>query len=104
MNRRTKALQISPETKQAVAERDSIDGCPCCIFCGAPHGLPEAHFIPRSQGGLGIEQNILTVCRPCHDKLDRGPTSEQLHEFAWSYLLEKYGDLDVRDLVYQRGW
>ena len=33
---RTKALSISREVKKAVAERDSCDGYPCCIWCGKP--------------------------------------------------------------------
>ena len=65
MNARTKALAISKEVKETVYKRDRGR----CILCGAV-GLPEAHYIPRSKGGLGIEQNIVTLCRPCHDKLD----------------------------------
>lgn len=56
-SKRTKALEITLETKRKVWERQkgkslfapyspiSVEEC-CC------------HFIPRSQGGLGIEENI----------------------------------------------
>ena len=43
----------------AVWERDNHR----CIFCGklVPYNLANSHFIKRSQGGLGIEQNIMTM-------------------------------------------
>ena len=66
MNERTKACAISKATKDAVYKRDRGQ----CVLCGKP-GLPEAHYIPRSKGGLGIEQNIVTLCRPCHDLMDK---------------------------------
>ena len=64
--RRTKALEIPRKVKIAVFERDNER----CILCGS-NGLPEAHYIPRSKGGLGIEQNIVTLCRECHRRYDQ---------------------------------
>jgi 5-methylcytosine-specific restriction endonuclease McrA len=52
MTDRTKALAISKEVKDAVFKRDGGK----CILCGKS-GLAEAHYIPRSQGGLGIHQS-----------------------------------------------
>lgn len=79
MNKRTKALAISQAVKAKVFKRDNG----LCILCGRA-GLPEAHYIPRSQGGLGIEQNIITLCRFCHNKLDqmteRGELLERVRE------------------------
>lgn len=65
MNERTKACAISQAVKETVYKRDRGQ----CVLCGKP-GLPEAHYIPRSKGGLGIEQNIVTLCRSCHDLMD----------------------------------
>ena len=53
MNKRTKALAISPAVKRRVLERDKG----ACVLCGRP-GDPVCHFISRAQGGLGIEENI----------------------------------------------
>ena len=72
-HKRTKACEISKKTKLIVYERDGG----CCIFCGKI-GLPEAHVIPRSHGGLGCPENIITVCRSCHDKLDNSTERKKM--------------------------
>ncbi len=51
MSKRSKACDISPKVKKKVWERDNH----CCIICGSPYAMPNAHYIARSQGGLGIE-------------------------------------------------
>ena len=57
MHRETKKTQINPKTKKEVTIRDKGR----CIVCGAP-GIGNAHFIRRSQGGLGIKENLITLC------------------------------------------
>ena len=84
-NRRTKALSISPEVKRRVYERDGGN----CILCGR-RGNPEAHYIPRSQGGLGIEENIVTLCRDCHHRLDATTERAELLGLVAEYLDEHY--------------
>lgn len=56
-SKRTKACEIKPSVKQKVWERQNG----VSIFSGAPITVSECccHYIPRSKGGLGIEQNIL---------------------------------------------
>ena len=85
MHKRTRACGIPKEVKLIVYERDHER----CIFCGAP-GLPEAHVIPRSHGGLGVPQNIITVCRSCHDKLDNSTDRQQMLDVAVGYLKRYY--------------
>ena len=93
------ALAISPETKRIVFYRDNG----LCVYCTAP-GNPEAHFIPRAQGGLGVEQNILTLCRRCHDLYDHGtrPFREGMREYFRDYLKSKYPDWDETKLIYRK--
>lgn len=97
--KRAKALAISPATKRAVYERDGG----ICVCCGAP-GLPEAHYIARSRGGLGIEENILTLCRKCHDRYDRGAMRdrERMAEYFRSYLTGKYRGWNEAALIYRK--
>lgn len=97
MHKRTRACAISQKTKLRVYERDKGR----CIFCGAP-GLPEAHYIPRSHGGLGIEQNIVTACRPCHDKMDNSTDRQQMLQVAADHLKRLYPDWNEQSLVYDK--
>lgn len=96
-SKRTKACEITPETRQIVEERDGH----CCIFCGRP-GRGEAHFINRSQGGLGIPENIITVCRACHHFMDNGLSTPAYRAKAEEYLKSKYPDWDRSKLVYDK--
>lgn len=100
MNRRTKALAISPEVKQRVYERDGG----LCVYCGRP-GLPNAHFIPRSQSGLGVEENILTLCPQCHRDFDQGLNEDRTYmkRFFRRYFREHYPEWDELKLTYKRG-
>ncbi|MCL2563106.1 MAG: HNH endonuclease [Oscillospiraceae bacterium] len=104
MNERTKALQIPKRVKEAVAARDSFGypPHPCCILCCSPEGLPEAHYIPRSRGGLGVEENVVTLCRPCHTKLDQTVERQDLLRQVKEYLQSKYPEWDEAALVYRR--
>ena len=97
MHKRTKACAISKKTKLRVYERDKGR----CIFCGAP-GLPEAHVVPRSHGGLGIPENIVTACRPCHDKMDNTTDRQQMLQVAADYLKRLYPDWNEQSLVYDK--
>lgn len=97
MNKRTKALQIPMKVKDAVYKRDQGR----CIFCHK-RGDPVGHFIGRSQGGCGIEQNIITVCFICHQKLDNTVSREEMKEKARRYLKSKYKDWNEEELYYKK--
>lgn len=97
MNRRTKALAISPAVKKAVYERDNG----MCVWCGKP-GDPVAHYISRAQGGLGIEENILTLCSECHRRYDQSHHRQDMWEVFREYLMENYPGWDEKDLIYWR--
>lgn len=99
---RTKATEISMETKKIVWERDNHQ----CIFCGrwVPIHCANCHFVKRSQGGLGIPENVFTGCFDCHWKEDF--SSEQLayRERAEQYLRNYYGSSwNKENLVYKKG-
>ena len=108
MHTRTKALGITIRVKEEVAERDSFDGWTCCILCGLPApvnnrlAFSNAHYISRSQGGLGVEENVLTLCPNCHRRYDQTTDRAMLKLFFGRYLKEHYPDWDERNLVYQK--
>ena len=97
---RTKALMISKEVKRKVWERDNHK----CIFCGryCDIGLANSHFIKRSHGGLGIEENIMTNCLDCHFMFDDTPMRKYMIERARDYLSSKYEYWNEEDLIYKK--
>lgn len=102
-SKRAKACAISHAVKKRVYERDEEK----CIFCDNANGigLPEAHYIPRSQGGLGIEENIFTACRICHDIYDQGSDPEEheiMKEIIEDNFRKHYPNWDEVELVYKK--
>lgn len=73
-----------------------------CIVCLRP-GNPWCHFIPRSQGGLGIEQNIVTLCNKCHEDFDQTEKRKHMQAYIRHYLKMKYPDWDETKLIYKKG-
>lgn len=98
MHRETKATSISAETKSIVWRRD----CGRCVLCGSINAGPHCHYIRRSQGGLGIEQNIWTGCEACHKRFDSEATSGPLHAIVKAYLKGWYQDWDETQLIYKK--
>lgn len=96
-SRRAKACDISRSVKRAVYARDGG----ICILCGRP-GLPNAHFIPRSHNGLGIEENILTLCPECHMRYDQTEARTMLRVVFRKYLSAKYRGWNEENLVYKK--
>jgi 5-methylcytosine-specific restriction endonuclease McrA len=68
MSKRSKACDIPMKVKHKVWERDNHH----CIICGSPYAMPSAHYLARSHSGLGIEENIVTLCQKCHHNYDNG--------------------------------
>ena len=98
-SKRAKALAISTETKRIVFERDGG----VCLWCGG-WGVPEAHYISRAHGGLGIPENILTLCRRCHEMYDFGHRRERdrMREHFRAYLKEQYPEWNETNLIYRK--
>ncbi|MBR2870643.1 MAG: HNH endonuclease [Clostridia bacterium] len=97
--KRSKACDISQKVKKIVWERDNG----LCILCNSSNAMPNAHFIPRSAGGLGIEENIVTLCLDCHRKFDQTTLRPILREKIKKYLARKYENWNEEDLYYKNG-
>lgn len=97
-SKRSKACDISRAVKEAVWERDNHR----CILCGNPNAMPNAHYLSRSQGGLGIEQNIVTLCLDCHRRLDQTSERANLIIAVGHYLELKYPGFRDEDRVYKK--
>lgn len=98
MHRMTKACKITEVVREIVYERDNER----CIICGSNKGLPNAHFIPRSHGGLGVEENIVTLCPTCHYEYDNGNYRKEYRILIRNYLKTKYPDWDEQKLYYSK--
>lgn len=98
MNKRTKALMIPTQVKEKVWARDGGR----CVYCGNHNAAPVAHFIARSHGGIGIEENVLTLCAECHRKFDQSTKRKEMKEFFREYLKSKYPEWDESKLIYRR--
>lgn len=98
MRRQTKFTNISPAVKQAVYIRDNGR----CVLCGRP-GDPWCHIVPRSQGGLGKEENVATLCADCHMAYDQGPHRKALYARMVAYMKGFYPDWNREDMIYKKG-
>lgn len=104
--KRSKATDITMSVKKRVFERDGG----CCVVCGNSYNvMPNAHYISRAKGGLGIEQNIVTLCteltpNKCHRKYDFGTEEEreEIKETIKKYLKSQYEDWNEEDLYYKK--
>lgn len=96
--KRAKACDISQKVKEAVWERDNHR----CIICHSNRAMPNSHFIRRSQGGLGIEKNIVTMCGRCHSMYDQYIDRENMEAYIENYLKSHYPGWDREKLVYKK--
>lgn len=95
-SKRAKATDIPMSVKKKVWERDNH----CCVVCGNNYNvMPNAHIVPRSKGGLGIETNVVTLCtlltdNKCHHKYDNGAKEEKerIDYIICNYMKSIYGD------------
>lgn len=100
----TKYLAIPQSVKKRVWERDAGK----CVLCGTRRMTnPNAHYIARSQLGLGIdERNIFTACWPCHEAYDNSEHRHAIKEQLRAYLQGRYGENWVKnedELKYHKG-
>ena len=98
-SKRSKACDIAQAVKKKVWERDGER----CIICGSPNAMPNAHYISRAHSGLGIEQNIVTLCQICHFKYDNTAYRPIYREYIKSYLKGKYDGWNEEELTYKKG-
>lgn len=108
MNKRTKELQFSSQTKQELMERDKG-----CFFCQRGlhmiGSLPDdrtshdvMHIVNKSQGGLGVIQNGVIGCRWHHTLLDNSEYNTELRKVAEDYLKILYPGWTRDSVTYKK--
>ena len=60
------------------------------------------HYIPRSQGGLGIARNGAIGCKYHHMMLDNSEHRAEMKEIFRGYLQGMYRDWNEDELVYHK--
>ena len=99
MHKSTKECDIPLKVKKTVWDRDEHR----CVICGSTYtAAPNAHYIPRSHLGLGIEQNIVTLCLACHCDFDNSAKRQYYKVLIKRYLMMKYPDWDESKLTYKK--
>jgi len=97
-SKRAKACDIPAKVRRIVYERDNG----LCILCGRT-GVPNAHFISRAAGGLGIPENIFTACPECHHAYDTTAARPTLRERLKNYLKNLYDGWSEAAFYYRKG-
>lgn len=100
-SKRSKACEITKKVKEIVWHRDNKR----CVYCKryVPISCACCHFIPRSKSGLGIEQNILTLCINCHGNFDNSDKRQAYKNIFREYLQNIYGESwKEEDLMYNK--
>lgn len=99
MSKRSKATDIKSSVRSEVFLRDKYR----CVSCGSPTNLTLAHiYINRSHGGLGVMQNLATLCMTCHHHLDNGKRNDHdiVEAKVKEYMMSLYGKPDFKALKY----
>lgn len=94
----SRACDISPGVRKKVAERDGER----CILCGKRQGLQAAHYISRARLGLGIPENLVTLCIHCHFDYDNGKHHTEYKKRIEDYLKAHYPEWDEKELTYMK--
>lgn len=98
--------RIPKEVYEAVVNRDKVNDYSVCVYCGRParddtgEGLECHHFIPRSLGGMGIEQNLVMLCGKCHRKIHNG--NVELNQFVREYLNVRYEEWSEDQVIWRK--
>lgn len=103
-SKRTKATDISMAVKKKVFKRDEGK----CVICGnMVNVMPNSHYIRRSHGGLGIEENIFTACtnftqNKCHERWDNYKCTDEEIEKVKNHFRLHYPNWDNMQLTYKK--
>lgn len=84
--------------KQLVWERDGGQ----CVLCHRNDGQPDAHIVARSHGGLGIADNIVTLCPRCHYRYDQTDERHAIRARLEEYIKGFYPDWTEEAVTYHK--
>jgi predicted restriction endonuclease len=110
-SKQSKAKNFAPGIIEDINLRDRGT----CLFCRRGYHMESTseygrsildcmHYIPRSQGGMGIAQNGAIGCRSHHMMMDNGNKGrrEEMLGIMREYLMQQYPQWDEKELVYNK--
>ena len=68
--------------------------------------MPNAHYLSRAHSGLGIEENIVTLCMKCHHNYDNGKdkcVKQAIKGKIEAHLKRFYPNWSIDMLKYKKG-
>ena len=109
MSKRSNACEFSQKEREAIIKRDKGE----CIFCNMMYRPEETdsygrsikeimHYVPRSQGGLGVRYNAAVGCKCHHTMFDNGKYREEMDKLFAHYLAGKYKNWNKADIIYDK--
>lgn len=112
MGRRNRATEFKGAAREIIKARDGG-----CIFCKMGYKMPPEgtetfglsnfqimHFVPRSQGGLGIPENGAVGCLYHHQMLDNGAnTRKEMLQIFEDYLKRSFPHWNKKKLIFRKG-
>lgn len=110
-SKRSRACEFSTSARIKIHNRQRNG----CLFCLMNYEMEKAepyelsiheimHVVPRSHGGLGIEQNGVLGCKYHHMMMDNGSSGkrEEMLEICREYLKRCYPDYDFSRVIYTK--
>lgn len=85
-SKRSLATGIPKHVRQEVLVRDRR-----CVICGSMHQIEIHHLVERSRLGMGVDNNLVSLCRQCHRDIHNGDTGKKT--FIRNYLERLYPDI-----------
>ena len=105
-SRKTKTCEITKKVKQAVWERQNG----VSVYSGTPISVSECccHVVPRSKGGMGIEENIVGLTGEEHRIFDgnrignRKEETDHIRKSVMDHLKECYPEWSEERMKYRK--
>lgn len=76
---------------------DWPEGEECCWRCGARTNLMRCHIVPRSLGGEDAPDNLVVLCRECHEQGPNVSDREIMWDWLMAYKTEGYISLELEE-------
>ena len=101
--KQTRKHDFTPSMRRHIEERDMGYHMPENDYFGT-HMFSIMHYIPRSQGGLGIEQNAAVGCIYHHNLMDNGNKGlrPEMMKIMKEYLERIYPEWNEEKLTYSK--